>query len=85
MLLGVTFTSSQNTFGAFSWSGDALQWNVASISRPNSSAWYVCGSGNQLFINLGQYLYGTPTGCADQTVSSFSLVRWVEVYLLTWG
>lgn len=76
MLLGVTFTSTPNAFGAFSWSGDSLQWTVGSIARPNPSAWYVCGATNQLFINLGQYLYGTPAGCSDHTVSlSFSKQR----------
>jgi hypothetical protein len=34
------------------------------------AAWYVC-EGQGLWINLGAYLYGTPGGCVDQTVSFF--------------
>lgn len=66
--LALTFETTQNTYGTFAWSGDALQWSVASISRPNLSALLVC-AGQQLFINLGAYDYLTPAGCADETVS----------------
>jgi hypothetical protein len=38
------------------------------VQRQNVAAWYVCENQN-LYINLGAYLYGTPAGCADQTVS----------------
>jgi hypothetical protein len=71
--LAVTFSTMQNTYGTFSWSGDALQWSVPSISRPNLSAWLVCAN-QQLFINLGAYLFMTPAGCADETVSSTMFV-----------
>jgi hypothetical protein len=49
-------------------SGDAVQWSIPAITRQNLSAWLVCG-GQSLWINLGAYLYMTPVGCADQTVS----------------
>lgn len=66
--LAMTFNTTQNTYGTFAWSGDALQWSISSISRPNLSAWLVCAN-QQLFINLGSYAYMTPAGCSDQTVS----------------
>jgi len=66
--LAMTFETTMNTYGTFAFSGDAVQWSVASISRPNLSAWLVCGD-QQLFINLGAYAYLTPEGCADETVS----------------
>ena len=65
--LSMSFEKSKNTFGTFAFSGDAVQWSVASISRPNLSAWLVCAN-QQLFINLGAYAYDTPAGCADETV-----------------
>jgi hypothetical protein len=49
-------------------SGDAVQWSIPTITRQNLSAWLVCGK-QSLWINLGAYLYMTPAGCADQTVS----------------
>ena len=67
-MLGMTFEATQNTYGTFDFSGDAVQWSVASIDRPNLSAWLVCAN-QQLFINLGAYDYMTPAGCADETVS----------------
>ncbi|KAL3427483.1 carbohydrate-binding module family 1 protein [Phlyctema vagabunda] len=69
--LAVTFTTTPNTYGTFSWSGDALQWSIASISRPNLSAWLVC-TNQQLFINLGAYAYMTPAGCADETIHFYN-------------
>ena len=66
--LAMTFKATPNTFGTFSFSGDAVQWSTPSISRPNLSAWLVCQA-QQLFINLGPYDYDTPAGCADETVS----------------
>lgn len=65
--LAVTFSKSQNTYGTFAFSGDAVTWTIPSISRPNTAAWLVC-TGQQLFINLGPYDYNTPAGCADETV-----------------
>jgi hypothetical protein len=55
----------------FAWQGDGLTWTVAGVSRPNASAWYVCG-GQKLYINLGNYLYQTPAGCADQTIHYYN-------------
>lgn len=66
--LAVTLSTEQNAYGAFKWSGDALQWSVDGLTRPNESAWLVC-EGQELFVNLGSYAYLTPEGCADQTVS----------------
>lgn len=68
-MLAMAFNTTQNTYGTFAFSGDAVQWSVASINRPNLSAWLVCAD-QQLFINLGNYDYNTPPGCADETVSS---------------
>lgn len=65
--LAVTFNTTQNTYGTFAFSGDAVQWSISSISRPNPSAWLVCES-QHLYINLGSYAYMTPAGCADETV-----------------
>lgn len=47
-------TSTANAFGTFAFSGDALQWSVASITRPNLSAWLVCED-QILYINLGKF------------------------------
>ncbi|KAF7942909.1 uncharacterized protein EAE97_006363 [Botrytis byssoidea] len=69
--LSVTFNTTQNTFGTFAFSGDAVTWSVASISRPNLSAWLVCGA-QKLWINLGNYAYLTPTGCVDETIHYFN-------------
>ncbi|KAA8574675.1 hypothetical protein EYC84_003925 [Monilinia fructicola] len=69
--LSMTFNTTQNTFGTFAFSGDAVTWSVASINRPNLSAWLVCGS-QELWINLGNYAYLTPTGCVDETIHYFN-------------
>lgn len=69
--LAVTFSESKNTYGAFAFGGDDLQWSVAGVLRPNKSAWYVC-TGQRLYINLGNYLYNTPAGCADQTIHYYN-------------
>ncbi|KAH9865079.1 hypothetical protein IAQ61_009025 [Plenodomus lingam] len=71
MSLAVTFSESKNTYGTFAFGGDDLQWSVAGVNRPNKSAWYVC-AGQRLYINLGNYAYGTPTGCADQTIHYYN-------------
>ncbi len=65
--LSMTFNTTKNTFGTFSFSGDAVQWTVPSINRPNPSAWLVCEN-QSLWINLGNYDYLTPAGCVDETV-----------------
>ena len=54
---------------AFAWSEDSLTWPVVEITRSNPAAWYARGNSKDLFINLGHYLYGTPAGCSDHTVS----------------
>ncbi|KAF2840673.1 carbohydrate-binding module family 1 protein, partial [Patellaria atrata CBS 101060] len=69
--LAVTFSESKNTYGTFGWQGDGLTWQVAGISRPNLSAWYVC-TGQAMYINLGNYLSNTPAGCADQTIHYYN-------------
>jgi len=69
--LPVTFATTQNTYGTFAFSGDAVQWSIASIDRPNLSAWLVCAN-QQLFINLGAYDYDTPSGCADETIHYYN-------------
>ncbi|KAF2629556.1 carbohydrate-binding module family 1 protein [Macroventuria anomochaeta] len=69
--LSVTFSTTKNTYGQFAWNGDGLTWTVAGITRPNAAAWYVC-TGQQLYINLGNYLYQTPAGCADQTIHYYN-------------
>lgn len=67
----MSFNTTQNTFGTFAFNGDAVTWSVASISRPNLSAWLVCGA-QELWINLGNYAYMTPTGCVDETIHYFN-------------
>jgi hypothetical protein len=69
--LSVTFSTTKNTYGKFAWNGDGLTWSVAGITRPNAAAWYVC-TGQQLYINLGNYLYQTPAGCSDQTIHYYN-------------
>jgi len=67
--LAVSFNETKNTYGTFVFSGDAVTWSTPDIKRPNLSAWLVCAN-QQLFINLGNYDYMTPAGCADETVSA---------------
>jgi len=76
--LAVTFSPTENTHGTFAWQGDALTWSAPGLTRPQASAWYVC-EGQQLFVNLGAYLSGTPAGCADQTVSGDLLLLFMRV------
>jgi hypothetical protein len=71
MSLAVSFSEAKNTYGTFAWGGDDLQWSVGGVNRPNKSAWYVC-TGQRMYINLGNYLYGTPKGCADQTIHFYN-------------
>jgi hypothetical protein len=71
MSLAVTFSETKNTYGKFAWGGDDLQWSAADVTRPNKSAWYVC-TGQKLYVNLGNYLYQTPSGCADQTIHYYN-------------
>ncbi|KAF2116602.1 hypothetical protein BDV96DRAFT_29873 [Lophiotrema nucula] len=69
--LAISWSETQNTYGTFAWGGDDLQWSHPSINRPNKSAWYVC-TGQLMYINLGNYLYQTPSGCADQTIHYYN-------------
>ena len=78
--LAVTFNATQNTYGTFAWSGDALQWSVSTITRPNLSAWLVCGK-QALFVNLGSYGYMTPAGCSDETVSFLGFISGSRTFL----
>jgi hypothetical protein len=50
--LAMTFSTTKNTtYGAFVFSGDAVQWSTPDIKRPYLSAW-LDGANQQLFINL---------------------------------
>ena len=71
MSLAVSFSETNNTYGTFKFGGDDLQWSVSDISRPNPSAWFVC-TGQKMYINLGNYMYQTPAGCADQTIHYYN-------------
>ena len=74
--LAVSFNETKNAYGTFVFSGDAVTWSTPDIKRPNLSAWLVCEK-QSLWINLGNYQYMTPAGCADETVSrSVLVVRW---------
>ena len=61
----------QELYGTFGWQGDDLTRLTPGISRPNPIAWYVC-TGRLLYINLGNYLYNTPSGCADETIHYYN-------------
>ncbi|KAF2463444.1 uncharacterized protein BDR25DRAFT_337828 [Lindgomyces ingoldianus] len=69
--LSVTWSTEKNGYGKFAFNGDGLTWNVAGVTRPNAAAWYVC-TGQLMYINLGNYLYQTPSGCADQTIHYYN-------------
>lgn len=69
--LAVSFTADKNVYGTFKFGGDDLQWSSPDVARPNPSAWYVC-TGQQMYINLGNYAYQTPSGCADQTIHYYN-------------
>ncbi|KAI0768229.1 hypothetical protein BD413DRAFT_614565 [Trametes elegans] len=61
--------------GTFQWSGDTVEWSIASIQRPQLNAWLVCpdADGNKdLYVNLGPYDYNTPAGCADETIHAYT-------------
>jgi hypothetical protein len=66
-MLPMSFETTQNTFGTFMFSGDA-------VDRPNDAAWLVCAN-QQLFINLGAYDYLTPARCSDETVGFVACER----------
>lgn len=48
--LAMTFDTTQNKYGTFLWSDDAVQWSIASISRPNLSASLVCANQELLLL-----------------------------------
>lgn len=72
--LATWFNTTKNEFGTFAFQGDALTWSTPEIQRQNLAAWLVCKN-QALFINTGAYDYQTPSGCADQTVSAWSLLE----------
>jgi hypothetical protein len=65
--LRVTFEKNTGTYGGFTYTGDEVQWRQGGITRPNESAWLVCGG--ELFVNLGDFGEQNLVGCTDQTVS----------------
>lgn len=67
------FATTKNTYGTFAFQGDTLTWSTPDINRPNLAAWLVCEN-QEVFINTGAYLYQTPAGCYDQTVSEKKLL-----------
>ncbi|EIN14465.1 carbohydrate-binding module family 1 protein [Punctularia strigosozonata HHB-11173 SS5] len=70
-----TEPASGDNAGTFMWSGDTLEWENASISRPQLNAWLVCpdSAGNlDVYVNLGPYDYETPAGCADETIHAYT-------------
>lgn len=69
--LAVTFAETKGTYGTFAFQGDAVTWTGSNVTRPNLSAWYVCEN-QALFVNLGNYLYNTPSGCADETIHYYN-------------
>ncbi|KUJ16949.1 uncharacterized protein LY89DRAFT_68160 [Mollisia scopiformis] len=69
--LSVSFNTTKNAYGTFVFSGDAVTWSTPDISRPNLSAWLVCGE-KSLWINLGNYDYMTPSGCVDETIHFYN-------------
>ncbi|EKM56726.1 carbohydrate-binding module family 1 protein [Phanerochaete carnosa HHB-10118-sp] len=73
--LGVSWDTTPDTLGTFLWGGDTVEWNSATVTRPQNNAWLVCpdAAGNKLlFLNLGPYDYDTPTGCADETIHAYT-------------
>lgn len=64
------FAADKNAYGDFAFQGDTLVWSVAGMQRPNTAAWLVC-EGGAVFVNTGAFLYQTPEGCFDHTVSFF--------------
>lgn len=62
------FAADKNPYGDFAFQGDTLVWSVGGMQRPNTAAWLVC-EGGQVYVNTGAFLYQTPEGCFDHTVS----------------
>jgi hypothetical protein len=76
-ILPVSFSTSPESSGTFTFSGDSLQWTSPSYTRPNPGAWLVCAD-QTLYINLGNYGYQTPSGCNDATVSPCIGHAWTD-------
>ncbi|EIW79798.1 hypothetical protein CONPUDRAFT_58236, partial [Coniophora puteana RWD-64-598 SS2] len=78
MKLGMSWgtePASGSAAGTFIFSGDTLEWSIPTIDRPQTNAWLVCPDtdGNKLlYINLGNYDYETPPGCADETIHAYT-------------
>lgn len=73
--LSFSKTPAPASAGTFAFSGDALQWTIANITRPNNSAWLACPDGTgavPLFVNLGPYAYNTPADCSDETIHFYN-------------
>ncbi|KAI1334423.1 hypothetical protein F5Y15DRAFT_420819 [Xylariaceae sp. FL0016] len=69
--LATRFNTTENTFGSFIFSGDAVTWSAPDVKRQNLAAWLVCKD-QALFINTGAYAYQTPSGCADRTIHYYN-------------
>ncbi|THH29497.1 hypothetical protein EUX98_g4692 [Antrodiella citrinella] len=70
-----TTPASGANAGTFMWSGDTVEWSIPTIARPQLNAWLVCpdAAGNKdVYINLGNYDYMTPAGCADETIHAYT-------------
>ncbi|EIM87534.1 carbohydrate-binding module family 1 protein [Stereum hirsutum FP-91666 SS1] len=70
-----TDPASGDNAGTFQWSGDTLEWSIPTIDRPQLNAWLVCPDADDnllLYINLGNYDYMTPPGCADETIHAYT-------------
>ncbi|KAL4247554.1 CBM1 domain-containing protein [Abortiporus biennis] len=70
-----TTPASGDNAGTFMWSGDTVEWSIPTIQRPQLNAWLVCpdADGNKdVYINLGNYDYQTPAGCADETIHAYT-------------
>ncbi|KAF8469479.1 hypothetical protein BDZ91DRAFT_761557 [Kalaharituber pfeilii] len=62
MTLLLTWSTTPDPYGTFSFSGDTLQWSTPGISRPNNAAWLVCED-QHVYVNLGPYAYQTGWMC----------------------
>ncbi|KAL1939432.1 hypothetical protein VTO73DRAFT_9988 [Trametes versicolor] len=70
-----TAPASGANAGTFVFSGDTVEWSIPTIQRPQTNAWLVCpdAEGNKdVYINLGNYDYMTPAGCADETIHAYT-------------
>ncbi|KAH9937798.1 uncharacterized protein BXZ73DRAFT_100013 [Epithele typhae] len=67
--------ASGSNAGTFMWSGDTVEWSSPTVSRPQLNAWLICPDANgnkDVYINLGNYDYMTPAGCADETIHAYT-------------